>query len=310
MKALEADAVPAGATCDYSYNGSVSRSFFRQDSTASFPLRRTSPEDWSDTLGSRSVRSRGVSLVLPAYNEERRIVPTIEKYLSILESNKQQFEIIVVADGSDGTADIARKYGGRDVRVASVGHKLGKGGAILTGFRESRFDAIGYVDADGSLSSEDFRAMIQTIGQGEVDCVVASRWLPDSQWVHREPLKKMIASRGFNILTRGLLGLPISDTQCGAKFFRGNLVDRLLHRVTVTNVTWDVGFLYHARKLGARIKEMPVKWDDDPRSRFTVRTLVPIMLLTLLGIRLMNLPLRRFVPRMMLGRFQSLLGAI
>lgn len=255
-------------------------------------------------------RAPGTSLVIPAHNEESRIGPTLEKYLPILESRGRPFEVIVVVDGSDRTSDVAERYGERGVRVTRARNKLGKGGAILAGFRETRHEVVGYVDADGSLSTEDFTKIIELISTKRADCVIASRWLAGSQWVRKESFQKRIASRGFNILTRGLLGLDIHDTQCGAKFYRGQLVDKLVRQVMVTNLTTDVGFLFHAHKNGATIMEIPVTWDDDPRSRFNLATMVPIMFLTVLGIKVMSLSISRILPDSAVVRFQRLLGSI
>ena len=255
-------------------------------------------------------RTYGFSLVLPAHNEESRIGPTIERYLPILESTHRPFEIVVVADGFDGTVEVAEQYRERGVRVSRATRKLGKGGAMLAGFRQTRYDIVGYVDADGSLSSSDLAKMIEVISGTECECVIASRWMPESKWIRKEPLQKRIASRGFNLLIRGLLRLNVSDTQCGAKLYRGRLIDQLLSQVVVTNLTTDVGFLFHAQESGARIREVPVTWDNDPRSRFKLGIMVPIMLITVLGIRTMNSSLGKYVPYALVARFQRLLGSI
>jgi hypothetical protein len=181
---------------------------------------------------------------------------------------------------------------------------------MLAGFRQTRYDIVGYVDADGSLSSSDLAKMIEVISGTECECVIASRWMPESKWIRKEPLQKRIASRGFNLLIRGLLRLNVSDTQCGAKLYRGRLIDQLLSQVVVTNLTTDVGFLFHAQESGARIREVPVTWDNDPRSRFKLGIMVPIMLITVLGIRTMNSSLGKYVPYALVARFQRLLGSI
>lgn len=255
-------------------------------------------------------RLNGVSLVVPAHNEESRISPTIERYLRVLDSTRRPFEFLVVVDGTDRTAEVSLRYGDRGVRVIRSSRKLGKGGAILAGFRKSRFDVVGYVDADGSLSDKDLFRMIEIACAPGSDCVIASRWLPSSEWINVEPLLKRVASRGFNILVRGLLNLRVHDSQCGAKFYRGSLLDTILADVTVTNLTTDVGFLFHAQKNGARIQEVPVTWNNDSRSRFTLGTMIPIMFVTLVGMRVMNLPLGRAVPPRLVRTFARVLGSI
>lgn len=265
--------------------------------------------DHTSPLGFRNQFNAGVSLIIPAYNEAHRISPTIEKYLDVLKSIGLPFEIIVVADGTDHTVDLVQDFCSSGVKSLRVGHKLGKGGAILHGFKNAQFSVKGYADADGSLSAKDLHEMITTILNSDYDCVIASRWVPGSVWLRKEPLSKRIASRGFNVLVRALLRLPVRDTQCGAKLYRAAIVDKLLGKVTVTNLTSDVGFLFHAYKGGARIFEVPVSWDDDPRSRFHLGTMIPVMLATVLGIRVMNLPTAKYVPKQFVARFQALLGS-
>lgn len=252
----------------------------------------------------------GVSLVLPAFNEEERIRSTLGKYIAVLGNCGRQFEIVVVVDGTDRTADVASKYEDQGVRVLRENRKLGKGGAILWGFRHARFDAIGYVDADGSLSPTDLEHMVHSIIADKADCVVASRWIRGSRWIHKEPLIKRFVGRVFNVLVRSLLQIPVRDTQCGAKFYRRDVIDRLIDQMTVTNLTTDVGFLFHAYQNGAKILEVPVTWDDDSRSRFHVSIMIPIMFLTIIGIRLMNLPMGKYVPTSLVAGFQRILGSI
>lgn len=255
-------------------------------------------------------RDPGVSLIIPAYNEEDRIGRSLDGYIPVLESRPAPYEVIVVADGTDRTAEIARGYELRGVRLLRSDERMGKGGAILAGLRRARYDVVGFTDADGSLSSADFAKLVDIIWSSRLECVIASRWVNGSRWVRKEPLPKRVASRGFNLLVRGLLQLPVHDTQCGAKFFRGQLVDKLLEHVAVTNFTTDVGFLFHARRCGAQITEVPITWDHDPRSHFRLGPMIPVMFLTLLGIRVMNLPLSRFIPESLVRRLASRLGVV
>ena len=248
-------------------------------------------------------RPPGVSLVIPAYNEQDRLVQALEQYLPVLEASNLPYEVIVVADGSDRTAEIARRYEARAVQVLPAEVRLGKGGAILLGFRHSKYDVVGFTDSDGSLSSSDFSRMIGMMCNSTLDCVIGSRRLKGSRWIHKEPLSRRVASRGFNVLVRALLSLPVRDTQCGAKLFRGAIVDRLLRHVVVTNFTTDVGILFHVRRSGGTITEFPVTWDHDPRSHFRLGPMIPVMLSTVIGIRIMNLPIGKYVPQRLVRRF-------
>jgi dolichol-phosphate mannosyltransferase len=244
----------------------------------------------------------GVSIVIPAWNEEDRLARTLERYLPALEARGDPFEVIVVADGpGDGTAEVAEAYSQRNVRVLRFPAKLGKGGAILAGLREAKFDYVGYLDADGPISPDTMYGLVG--GLADVDCVVASRWVRGASGVQAEPLFNRVAGRVWNFLTRSLLFLPMRDTQCGAKFFRRSVIRPVLLTVTLTNRAFDVDFLYHVRKSGHAIREVPVIWTHDPASRMPIARAIPVMFVSLLGVRLMNTPVRRAVPPKLIDWF-------
>lgn len=237
----------------------------------------------------------GVSIVIPAWNEEDRLARTLERYLPALESRGVPFEVIVVADGvKDRTADVAAAYGERHVRVLRFPNKLGKGGAILAGVRVSSYEYVGYLDADGPISPEEMYGLVGYLK--DVDCVVASRWIRGASGAGAEPLFNRVAGRVWNALTRSLLFLPIGDTQAGAKFFKGSVIRPLLRTVTLTNRAFDVDFLYHVSKSGGLVKEVPVRWKHDPDTRMPIGRAIPVMFVSLVGVRLANSPLGKHVP--------------
>jgi dolichol-phosphate mannosyltransferase len=237
----------------------------------------------------------GLSIVIPAWNEEDRLSRTLARYLPALEARHEPFEVIVVSDGiRDGTAEVARSFASRGVRVLEFPQKLGKGGAILAGLRTARFETAGYVDADGPIPPSEIYGMVDALK--EVDCVIASRWMRGSVVLRAEPLFNQLAGRIWNFMVRALLFLPIRDTQCGAKFFKRSVVVPLLRTVTVTNRAFDVVLLYHVRQAGGSVKEVPVTWSHDPDSRMPVARVIPVMLLSLIGVRMMNTPISRRVP--------------
>lgn len=249
----------------------------------------------------------GISIVIPAWNEEDRLARTLERYLPALESRQDPFEVIVVVDGvRDGTAEVAARYSSRHVRVLKFPTKLGKGGAILAGVRVSRFEYVGYLDADGPISPEEMYGLVAYLR--DVDCVVASRWVRGASGVETEPLVNRMAGRVWNLLTRALLFLPIHDTQCGAKFFKRTVARSLLKTVTLTNRAFDVDVLYHVRKEGGRVKEVPVRWKHDPATRMPIGRAVPVMFLSLVGVRVMNSPVGKRVPPKLLQWFAGEFG--
>jgi glycosyltransferase involved in cell wall biosynthesis len=249
----------------------------------------------------------GVSIVIPAWNEEDRLARTLERYLPALESRGTPFEVIVVVDGvRDRTAEVAKRYSGRHVRVLLFPNKLGKGGAVLAGIRESRYEYVGYLDADGPISPEEMYGMVEYLH--DVDCVVASRWIRGASGVEDEPPFNRISGRGWNFLTRSLLFLPLRDTQAGAKFFKGPIARSLLRSVALTNRAFDVDLLYHVRKEGHRTKEVAVRWRYDPATRMPIGRAIPVMFLSLVGVRLMNSPVGKRVPPKLVAWFMSEFG--
>jgi dolichol-phosphate mannosyltransferase len=250
----------------------------------------------------------GLSLVIPAWNEEERLPRTLEKYLPMLEGRNEPFEVIVVADGhKDRTADVARSFSARGVRVLEFPHKLGKGGAIFAGINDAKFDTVGYLDADGPIPAREVEKLIAAL-EG-ADCVVASRWLKDSVITAKQSVARRAYSRMWNFFVRSLLLLPLKDTQCGAKFYRREVIHPILCAVTLTNWAFDIDLLYHFRKSGRRVKEIPVTWAHDRRSKFIPSRDIPVMFFSLIGVRVMNWkPIGRRVPRQFVNWFYAKYG--
>lgn len=237
----------------------------------------------------------GVSIVIPAWNEEDRLRRTLDRYLPALQERGTPFEIVVVADGVlDRTAEVARQYSERGVRLLQFHEKLGKGGAVLAGLKASRYEYVGYLDADGPVPASEVFRMLEAL-RG-CDGVVASRWVRGARIVRSEPRFNLLAGRIWNFLVRSLLFLPLQDTQCGAKFFRRSVVVPALAAVALTNRAFDVDLLYHLRKDGHDVREVPVTWAHDPDTRMPIGKAIPVMFLSLLGVRVMNLPIARRIP--------------
>lgn len=251
----------------------------------------------------------GISLVIPAWNEEDRLDRTLARYLPALERRGQPYEIIVVTDGSvDRTAEVARSYEGRGVRVLEFPIKLGKGGAILAGMRAAAHEYVGYLDADGPIPPSEIATLEAALAQA--DCVVASRWVRGSVIVRQEPRFNLLAGRVWNFLVRSVLQVPIRDTQCGAKLLRKSVLGPTLRAIALTNRAFDVDLLYHVRKDGHRLAEVPVTWTHDPDSRMPIGWAIPVMFASLVGVRVMNLPVARRVPRRWVDAFLERWGRV
>lgn len=227
----------------------------------------------------------GISIVIPAWNEEVRLATTLERLVPALELAGRTFEVIVVADGvRDHTVEVAERFTHRGVRVLAFPAKLGKGGAIKEGFQNSRYDRVGFIDADGPVAPGELLQMEEMLV--DFDCVLGSRWTPGNR--ASRSFTRSTLSRLWNLGSRLVLALPVLDTQCGAKVFRRPVVLGVLKAVTVNNWAFDVDLLFHLHESGASIKEYAVQWNEGKGSKLTVVRAVPSMLFALIGIRVMN----------------------
>jgi len=231
---------------------------------------------------------RSLSLVIPAYNEEDRITKALNAYLPVLERLRVPHEVIVICDGQDGTPAVVRSYGDRGVVCYEYSTKMGRGGAILEGFRKSTGDLVAFADADGSVPAADFEHLVQLAFQGAPAVIASRRLMPDLVPVPEPAFRRSIGF-AWHLLVKMLLGLRLEDAQCGLKIFSKRVVHEvILKQLTVTNRTFEVGMLFHVAKSGIPILEVPVRYVHDFDTRMPIRGAVPIMFLTLVGILLSN----------------------
>jgi glycosyltransferase involved in cell wall biosynthesis len=204
------------------------------------------------------------SIIIPAYNEADRIKSVLRSYAAELSGQ----EIIVVFDGQDNTPDIVanvmKDY--PDISLLTFHKRLGKGGAIIEGFKVAQGDKIGFADADDSVSPENLKAMFETLG--EVDGVIASRRLATSKIIKKQPFKRRFASEVFNILVRTLFGLPFNDTQCGAKVFTRRAICDIIDELETRGFEIDVEILWRLKNKGYRVVEYPITWSHSEGSKF------------------------------------------
>lgn len=210
-----------------------------------------------------------LSVVVPAYNEAKRIRRTLEAMRSWLEVRGRPWEVIVAADGDDGTREIAAALGAGDPRLVVLGgpERRGKGRGIRMGMARARGRVVGFVDADDKTPIEDLDRLLPWLDSG-FDVVVGSRAMAESRVEVPPPLHRRVGSRLFGLGLRALLGLRgVRDTQCGFKVFRGDVAHDLFTRQRIDGYMFDVEVLHLAERSGYRIKEVGVRWRDDGDSR-------------------------------------------
>lgn len=214
-------------------------------------------------------RKEFISIVVPAYNESKRILPTLSRVDEYFKDGFKGFEIIVVNDGStDNTAEVVLKGQEKIKSIRLIGYKVnkGKGYAIRQGVNISTGDMILVSDADLSTPIEEVEKLLVQYDNG-YDIIIGSRSLEGSNIVVKQPWWREFMGKAFNRFVRFLLLEDFMDTQCGFKLFKGDRVREIFRYATVDRFAYDVEVLYLARKAGYRIKEVPIKWLNSPASK-------------------------------------------
>jgi glycosyltransferase involved in cell wall biosynthesis len=180
------------------------------------------------------------------------------------------FEIIAVINGStDKSVEFTDNSVGLTVdarvvtpqiRVIHIGERVGKGGAVLEGFRHANGDYVAFADADGATAPESLLELFANLEH--YDIVIGSRRLKSSIIIQRQPFLRRVFGWGFCNTVRVLFRLPFKDTQCGAKAFRGDAARCLAQVVIQNRWTFDLDLLLSAQRLGFRIYEYPIVWTD------------------------------------------------
>jgi dolichyl-phosphate beta-glucosyltransferase len=208
-----------------------------------------------------------ISLILPAFNEVATIAATVREVARYFEDRGLRYEIIVSADGTDGTREAARALNNPAVRVIGESERQGKGRGIRQGVLISTGSIVGFADADNKVPIEEFDKIRPWLDQ-HCEVVIGSRTLERSSVERKQPLYRRIGSRGFSVFMQAVVGLPgITDTQCGFKFFTRAAALELFRRQRIDGYMYDVEILALAQRLGYRIRQVPIRWRDDGDSR-------------------------------------------
>lgn len=209
------------------------------------------------------------SIVIPAFNESARLGATLEKVLAYVHAQQWNAEVLVVDDGSrDNTAEIVREYAAKDPALHLVENpgNRGKGYSVRNGMLHAQGQIVLFSDADLSSPIEEAPKLFAALEAG-ADIAIGSRWLRSETQTQRQPLHRQIFGRIFNLLLRLTLGLHFADTQCGFKAFRRAAVDKIFPLQRIERWGFDPEILFLARKLGFKVKEVPVAWGHSGGTR-------------------------------------------
>jgi dolichol-phosphate mannosyltransferase len=226
-------------------------------------------------------------ILIPAYNEEARIEPVLRDYADFFGKNYSgKFQIVVVLNGCrDNTLGVVQKVAAEfpAIRALEFKEPIGKGGALIEGLKLAPLaDVVGYVDADGASAPRAFYALVKRID--EADCVIGSRWLPDSVLLQAQPRFRQFISRCFHFIVEVLFWMHIKDTQCPCKVMRRAAVEKIHSSLRIADLAFDVNLIVSMKRAGFKVLEVPTEWTDKIGSKVTssiFRTSLSMFLSTL-----------------------------
>jgi dolichyl-phosphate beta-glucosyltransferase len=213
-----------------------------------------------------------LSVVIPAYNEERRLPTTLESVHAFLREHYQEFEVIIVDDGSgDQTNDVVDAFAKHHegIRLITYAPNQGKGYAIRTGVMQATGDLILIDDADGSSPIAEVLHLQQAIADG-ADVAIGSRNKPDPDRVVVADLHRKYIGNTFNVIVQTLLLPGIYDTQCGFKLFKRNVAHDIFRVSELNGFAFDVEILYIAKLRNYKIAELAINWTNVAGSKVNV----------------------------------------
>lgn len=243
-----------------------------------------------------------LSIIIPAYNEEKRIGSTLQAYGSFFEkirkSSGLNYEILVVINNTkDKTEEVVKTYRKKNKRIKFLNLKRGgKGYAVIEGFKDAlskSSNLIGFVDADLATSPESFYDLVRKING--YDGILASRYLKGSKNTPTMTFRRLFVSRIFNFIIRSLFLMTYRDTQCGAKLFKAEALKKTLTSLGMTQWAFDIELLYELSNKSYQIKEIPTVWKDIEGSKLRVVKTSLQMLLSIIQLRIIKSPFRKFL---------------
>lgn len=229
-----------------------------------------------------------LAVIVPAYNEQDRIVPTLERLREYLSAQTYSWTVTVVSDGSkDATPSLADEFAKDNSGFALIHYtpNRGKGHAVRRGMLEVEGELLFFSDADLAAPIEEVEKLLPAIENG-ADVAIGSRPLKESNLEVRQPLYREILGRAFNMAVQLLAIKGIKDTQCGFKVFKREVARDVFSRCKLDGFSFDFEALLIARDLGYKIAEVPIRWRHQEGSKVVLMRDGPRMIRDLIKLRL------------------------
>lgn len=230
-----------------------------------------------------------LSIIVPAYNESKRIAKTLRTIVSYFKNTNNSYELLVVDDGSkDGTKEVVESLMISNAKVLGYGENRGKGFAINFGVKHARGEWILFTDADNSTPIEEFSKLAAE--KADYQVIIGSRYLKESNIVVKQSKLRILLSRIGNILSQVILLPGIKDTQCGFKLFSATAAKQIFAKQTIWRWGFDMEILRIARELSYKVKEVPVIWYNDEQThlqsrRVFIRTFIELITIKINSLR-------------------------
>lgn len=239
-------------------------------------------------------------VLVPAYNEERRIEPVLREYAGYFEEQYHaKFQLVVVLNGCrDNTLGVVERVAADCPSISALNfpEAIGKGGALIEGLKLApTADLIGYVDADGATPPQALHQLVKLTNQA--DCVIGSRWLPGAMLHQAQPWLRRFTSRSFHVIVEALFWMHIKDTQCPCKVMRRSAVEKVHSSLRIADLAFDVNLLYSLKHAGFSVLEVPIEWTDKIGSKVSsslLRTSL-VMFLSVFRIRVIYSPVHSWL---------------
>lgn len=223
-----------------------------------------------------------LSVIIPAYNEEKRLPSTLKDINEYLIKQTYSYEILVVDDGSkDKTKEIAESLilEIKNLRVIGYEKNQGKGFAVRFGMMAAKGEYRVFTDADNSTNINHLEKMLPEFEKGDVDIIIGSRDIKGAILDPPQPFLRNLLGNIFKLIRKIIVGIwDIEDTQCGFKIFSAKTIENIFSKCRINRWAFDPEILIIAKKCGYKIKEIPIYWKNNPESKVKFKGMVNMLI--------------------------------